>query len=255
MVSWLRNRLFQENHARDCQEIEELQSICCEEADKREVMNYLGNKRGIPQPWQMMAQIRELQNKVNSLSDLFFVLETICTGKRILRSWIREQLWRDPCSWSNFCDSEFQDLATLRFRSAGQYTELYGYYGERFWTTTCSKKDYPLRYWTIQRIWHLPLRYWDLMLQEQQGEKERWKENRLNHLTSKVELKCWIILVELFLRWCDRLSEHSHYGMVSWKNSWLYGISKAGKSTSELRFVYELPILWSPCSGQRSWDS
>ena len=30
----LRNVLFQENHARDCQEIEELKSICCEEADR-----------------------------------------------------------------------------------------------------------------------------------------------------------------------------------------------------------------------------
>ena len=29
----LRNRLFQEDHARDCQEIEELRRICCEETD------------------------------------------------------------------------------------------------------------------------------------------------------------------------------------------------------------------------------
>ena len=30
----LRNRLFHENHARDCQEIEELRRICCEETDR-----------------------------------------------------------------------------------------------------------------------------------------------------------------------------------------------------------------------------
>ena len=30
----LRNRLFQENHARDCQEIEELRRICFEETDR-----------------------------------------------------------------------------------------------------------------------------------------------------------------------------------------------------------------------------
>ena len=30
----LRTRLFQEDHARDCQEIEELRRICCEEADQ-----------------------------------------------------------------------------------------------------------------------------------------------------------------------------------------------------------------------------
>ena len=32
--SELRNRLFQEDHARDCQEIEELRRICCEETDR-----------------------------------------------------------------------------------------------------------------------------------------------------------------------------------------------------------------------------
>ena len=30
----LRNRFFQEDHARDCQEIEELRRVCCEEADR-----------------------------------------------------------------------------------------------------------------------------------------------------------------------------------------------------------------------------
>ena len=30
----LRNRLFQENHARKCQEIEDLRRICCEETDR-----------------------------------------------------------------------------------------------------------------------------------------------------------------------------------------------------------------------------
>ena len=30
----LRNRFFQEDHARDCQEIEELRRICCEETDR-----------------------------------------------------------------------------------------------------------------------------------------------------------------------------------------------------------------------------
>ena len=30
----LRNRLFQENHAKDCQNIEDLRRICCEETDR-----------------------------------------------------------------------------------------------------------------------------------------------------------------------------------------------------------------------------
>ena len=47
----LRNRLFQEDHARDCQEIEEIRRICCEETDpeqdKQELMSCLCIKSGI----------------------------------------------------------------------------------------------------------------------------------------------------------------------------------------------------------------
>ena len=46
----LRNMLFQEDHARDCQEIEVLRRICCEdkiEQDKQELMNCVCIKRGI----------------------------------------------------------------------------------------------------------------------------------------------------------------------------------------------------------------
>ena len=69
----LRSRLFQENHAKDCQEIEELRSICCEEADRaRQARSdeLSVQRETIPAAVsQMMAQTRELQNKVNSLSD------------------------------------------------------------------------------------------------------------------------------------------------------------------------------------------
>ena len=70
----MRNRLFQENHAReDCQEVEELRSICCEEADRarqaRSDELSMQQERNLTTVGQMMAQIRELQNKVNSLSD------------------------------------------------------------------------------------------------------------------------------------------------------------------------------------------
>ena len=69
----LRNRLFQDNDARDCQEIEELRRICCEETDrarqaKSEELS-LQQRRNPTTVSQMMAQIRDVQNKVNSLSD------------------------------------------------------------------------------------------------------------------------------------------------------------------------------------------
>ena len=85
----MRNRLFQENHARDCQEIEELRSICCEEADRgRSDELSLRQERNPTTVSQMMARIRELQNKVNSLSD----------AREFSRSCIREQLLSDPRS-------------------------------------------------------------------------------------------------------------------------------------------------------------
>ena len=66
--------------------------------------------------------------------------EFLVRCERILWSWIREQLWSDPRSSSNFYDSESQDLAALRFWVAAKYTEWYGFHGKRFWTTTCSRR-------------------------------------------------------------------------------------------------------------------
>ena len=65
----MRNRLFRENQAKDCQEIEELRRTCCEEADRARQARIdelsMHQERRSP----MLTQIRELQNKVNSLSD------------------------------------------------------------------------------------------------------------------------------------------------------------------------------------------
>ena len=69
----LRSRFFQEDHATDCQEIEELRSVCCEEADRARQAR--GDKLSSQQERnptavsQVIAQIRELQNKMDSLSD------------------------------------------------------------------------------------------------------------------------------------------------------------------------------------------
>ena len=69
----LRNRLFQEDHARDCQELEELRRICCEETDRARQATIdelsMHQERNPSTVSQLMAQLRELPNKVNSLSD------------------------------------------------------------------------------------------------------------------------------------------------------------------------------------------
>ena len=69
----MRNRLFNESRTRSCQEIEELRRICCEETDRarRARIDELSRhqERDLSTASQLLTQIQDLQNKVNSLSD------------------------------------------------------------------------------------------------------------------------------------------------------------------------------------------
>ena len=66
----MRNRLFQESRARIREEIEELRRICCEETDQarqaRSEETSMQQQRNPRILSQMMAQIWDLLNKVNS---------------------------------------------------------------------------------------------------------------------------------------------------------------------------------------------
>ena len=67
----MRNGLCHETHAGDCQEIDELRRICCEEADQ--TRQAIIEELSLQQRWnhttvsQMMAQIGDSQNKVKFL--------------------------------------------------------------------------------------------------------------------------------------------------------------------------------------------
>ena len=69
----LRSRLFQDNHARDCKEIEELRRIDCEETDRARQASIdelsVHQERNPTTVSQFLTQIQDLQNKVNSLTD------------------------------------------------------------------------------------------------------------------------------------------------------------------------------------------
>ena len=69
----LRNGLFQEDHARDCQEIEELRRVCCEEASRTRQARIdemsMHQERNPTTVSQLLTQMKESQNKVNFLSD------------------------------------------------------------------------------------------------------------------------------------------------------------------------------------------
>ena len=69
----MRNGLFRENQAKDCQEIEELRRICCEERDRARQARIdelsVHQERNPTTMSQLLTQIQDLQNKVNSFSD------------------------------------------------------------------------------------------------------------------------------------------------------------------------------------------
>ena len=66
----MRNRLFQESRARDCSEIEELRRICCEETSRARQVRIddlsVQQERNPTTVRQLLTQIQDLQNKVNS---------------------------------------------------------------------------------------------------------------------------------------------------------------------------------------------
>ena len=70
----MRNRLFRENQAKDCQEIEELRRICCEETDHRARQARIDElsmhqERNLTTVSQLLTQFKDSHNKANSLSD------------------------------------------------------------------------------------------------------------------------------------------------------------------------------------------
>ena len=64
----LRKRLFRENQAKDCQEIEELKRICCKETDRARKASVdelsLHQERNPTAVSQLLTQIQDLQSKV-----------------------------------------------------------------------------------------------------------------------------------------------------------------------------------------------
>ena len=121
-----------------------------------------------------------------------------------------------------------------------RYAKWYGYYRKRCWTTTCSRSTilYNLQFKEVGILfsgietWHNEAARKNIV---------KWNENRwirqFLHLASKVDVQCWIILVELILTmvwWIIREFLFRNGILEFFLTLWNY---KAGKSTSELRFV------------------
>ena len=162
--------------------------------DKQELMNCLCIKRGILPATvsQLLTQIQDLLNKVNSMSDAreLSILKQPASLERPTFP-VNPLLFRVPGP----CLAAILDCRMIR----GILWVL-----KRFLNDHLLEKDELLLSSKIQRIWHPLLKNWGLTLQELQGEERvkrkenRWIRQSLHH-TSKEEVVCWIILVERIL--------------------------------------------------------
>ena len=193
---------------------------------------------------QMMAQIRESQNKVNSLSDAreFYDLEWgSSSGATHVPD--RTSTILRPRTLP-LCDSGFP-RDTLKSKGIrGNFFERPSAREGLSSTILNNSKNFGIL--SGIEAWYYRI--------YKEGRK-RWKENRWTRrfkcLTSKVEVECWIILVELILTvvWWIIRDLLLRIGILEFFMT-LWNL-KAGKSTSELRFVHEQPILRSLCSGSK----
>ena len=177
-------------------------------------MNYLCNKRGILQPWvKWWLRFGNCRTKwiPCPMQENFTIVNQ---GAALERPTFLIKLLRfrvpEPCC------AAILDCRVIHW--------MVRVLQETFLNDRLLKKDCPLRCWTIQRIWHHPLRDWDLILQKQHGERERNEKRIVEHVDSITSLPKWKWNVEsywwnLFSRWYDGLSDNSCYGMEfqSWK--------------------------------------
>ena len=127
------NRFFREYRAKDCQEIEELRRVCCEETDR-------ARQARVDELSMHQEESYDCESVVDSNSGFTEQSKFIVRRERILRSCNSEQLWSDSRSQSTLHNSESPDHALPRFWIAARYTECCGYFRKRFSTTTCSRR-------------------------------------------------------------------------------------------------------------------
>ena len=146
--------------------IEVLRRICCEEAHQarqaRKEELSLQQQRFLTTVSEMMTQILDLRN-TNSLSDARECYDSE-TASSSGASHVPSQPLIIPTP---------REVPPPRFWIASKYTELYGYYGKRFRTATCSRRTTLYDNPAIQRIWYLHLKNGGLTFQRQQKAREQ----------------------------------------------------------------------------------
>ena len=244
----MRNKLFQESRTKDCQEIEELRRGCCEESDRARQAKLdelsMMQQRDPQTVSQLLAQMRESQDKVNSLSDAreFHDPETAGSSGA---SHVTSPPLTNP------------SYRTVPRRDSGLPPETLNMMGisdvcERL----LAREGQPQNISKNHGSWHLLLVEWNQNLQN-----IRWQQDRRGDLSnntypiretfSTVEMEFHVILVELILTvvWWSTRDFQSRSCIL--QNSLTPWNLKAGKSISRLKFVRRQRILKSRCHGSQ----
>ena len=211
---------------KDCQEIEELRRRCCDESDPSSTSKIRwivrDANRGIPQTVsQLLAQMRESQDKVNSLSDVreFHDPETAGSSGA---SHVTSPPLTNP---------SYRTVLRPRFWIAAPETLNMMGISDVFWTTICLEKDNlkisrKITEFGIFFSWSETKTY--RTYDDNRIEEETWA-TRLVQFEKHSPLWRWSFTWywwSLISRWYDGVPEISNLGAASCKIPWLHGIWK-----------------------------
>ena len=248
----MRNRLFQKSRARDCQEIEELWRICCEETDRARQWKIeefsTQQERNPSSVSQLLTQIQDLQNKVNSSTDTRDLYDPE-TASSSGASHVSSQPLNIPSPRAMLSRDSGLPLDTRN--SMG----ISGNVFERH----LLEKDHPQLSSRYQRMLHL------LTDQDQEIQwhmEDLWDEIRRvlqyqPHVSIKV-LKPWTVYhtggtyILRLVRWITRDIRYRNCIVEKFPDN---EISKNGKSTSRLKYVQILVPSCHNAMDQRSRDA
>ena len=244
----MRNRLFRENQAKDCQEIEELRRICCEETDRARPVRIddlsLHQERNPTTVSQLLTQIQDWQNKANSLSDAreFYDPETASSS---------------GASHVPSRPSAIPSPRTMPCRDSGLPHDTRKTTGTS--RNVCERL--PAREGQTKTLFNNSKNLATSSLELRHSRKYQatgeWNETRtaefVNTCTTLPKWR-WNHLSywwNLFSRWNDWLSEILVFGRENFLTLWNF---KAGKSTSKLKYVQNQQILISQCNGPKKFE-
>ena len=162
----MRNRISQECRARNCQETEEFQSICCEEK---------------PDNWELITREESYycESALDSNSGVTEQSDFLVWCKRIFTILRQQAALERPTFPTNPWLCRVPENALPRFWIAAWCTEYYGYFGKRFLKAYLLEKDHPQLSSKIHRIWHHLLADQDQVLQDiLWNMEEEWNKSR-----------------------------------------------------------------------------